>query len=133
MSYGSVIVVTILAAWTYLHFATVRESAEQSTLISIGSVWLPVYPGAVTEKSDSTEHDRVVESIFRFRSKDPSSRILAFYTPTLRTARFQSYSSRRTDAGGMLQATTAGRDTTLLITARPSDGGSEVQITTIDR
>jgi hypothetical protein len=133
VAYSSVIVVTLLAAWTYLHFATVRESAEASTMIAIGSVWLPVYPGAVTERSDSTEHDRAVESTFCFRSKDPTSKVLAFYAPKLRTARFQSYSTRRTDAGGMLQAIAAGRDTTLLITARPWNGGSEVQITTIDR
>jgi hypothetical protein len=133
VSYGSVIVVIILAVWTYLHFATVRESAEGHTMIAIGSVWLPVYPGALTESTSSTPRDRALESTFRFKSKDSASKVLSFYAPKLRTARFQSYSSRRTDAGGELQANLAGRNAVVLITARPQDGGSEVLITTLDR
>lgn len=125
--------VILLAIWTYVHFWTVPERPEDSTLISIGSVWLPVYPGAITEATMSTGRDHATESTFRFRSKDPASKVLSFYAPKLRTAHFQSYQSHRNASGGMLQASAAGRDTKIVITARPSDGGSEVQITTIDR
>ena len=127
------ILVIILAVWTYMHFWTSRENAENSTLISIGSVWLPVYPGAVTENTASTKRDGATESTFRFRSTDSASKVLDFYAPALRTAHFRNYSPRRTASGGMLQAMGTGRNTVVMITAQPSPAGSETQITTLDR
>jgi hypothetical protein len=133
VAYGSMFIVILLAIWTYLHFWTVRERPEDTTLVSVGSAWLPVYPGAITEDSTSTKHDRATESIFRFRSKDPAAKVLDFYAPSLRTAHFRNYTSRRTGTGGMVQAMGSGRDSTIVISARPSSSGSEVQITTLDR
>lgn len=127
------ILVIILAVWTYLHFWTARENAENSTLISIGSVWLPVYPGAITENTTSNKRDGATESTFRFRSTDPAPKVLDFYAPVLRTAHFRNYSPRRTGSGGMLQAMGTGRNTVVMITAQPSPAGSETQITTLDR
>lgn len=133
VSYGSVLVVIALSVWTYLHFFKVRENAEASTMIAIGSVWLPVYPAAITTRTDSVPRDGATESTFCFQTKDPASKVLSFYAPRLRTAHFRSYSSQRNFAGGVLQALAAGRDTSIMITAKPSNSGSEVQITTIDR
>lgn len=133
VSYGSVIVVILLSVWTYLHFFTARERVDDSTSVAIGSVWLPVYPGSVVESANSTAHDHATESVLRFKSKDPAAKILAFYEPKLRTVHFESYLSRRTGDGGMLQAGTLGRNTTVVITAQSSAEGSEGQITTLDR
>lgn len=126
-------VVILLAIWTYFHFWTVRENPENSTRIAVGSVWLSVYPGAITESAASANRDRATENTFRFRSKDTAAKILAFYAPQLRTARFQSYLSQRNATGGMLQAALAGRNTRVVITAQSTTNGSEVLITTLDR
>lgn len=133
VSYGAVIVVIALAVWTYLHFFKVRENAENSTMIAIGSVWLPVYPGAITTRTDSVPRSGALESTFAFTTKDSASKVLSFYAPSLRTAHFRSYSSQRNASGGMLEALVSGRDSTLMISAKPSGSGSNVQITTIDR
>ena len=67
--------------------------------MAVGSVWMPIYPGATIEGTASTKQDDVTESTLNFETKDPADRVLSFYQAALKKG-VVPIRDRHEEAGG---------------------------------
>src|SRR5579883_1079898 len=89
VTYGLVIAVTIAAIVVYKHYwpsanAVEAELEQRSARISVGDVWLPVYPGAIHQGMTSSTNDGLVQGELHFTSSDAPAKLVAFYRTRLR-------------------------------------------------
>ena len=134
VSYGLVIVFTILTVVAYRHYwpgadARERELEQRSASITVGSVWMPVYPGAMHHDATSSTTGDVTEGDLSFTSGDPPEKLIAYYRTRLQHARFNVMFTA-TDKGGRIHAITNRGKTLATLTIVAAGGGSEVQIHT---
>jgi hypothetical protein len=134
VAYGLVIVFTVGAVVVYKHYwpgadRTERELEQKSASITVGSVWIPVYPGAMHHDATSSTTGDVTEGDLRFASADPPPKLIAFYRAQLQRAKFNVMFAA-TDGGGKIHAITNRGKTMATLTIVAAGGGSEVQIHT---
>jgi len=85
VTYGAVIAVTILSILAYYYLAPKRaDSSSAARSLAVGSVWVPVYPGALVEGTVSARRESTTESTMNFETKDPADQVLAFYQAALK-------------------------------------------------
>jgi len=133
VTYGLVIAVTIVSVVVYKHYWPTGNSAEveleqRSARISVGEVWIPVYPGAIHQGMTSSTKDGVVEGDLQFTSTDAPAKLIAFYRARLRSDYKLLYTAVGT--GGRIEAF-GKRDksvATLIFTA--TDAGCETTVHT---
>ena len=134
VTYAIVIVVTILAVFVYKKYwpnASANEIAleQKSARITVGSVWMPVYPGALHQDATASTKGDVTEGDLFFTSNDPPQKVLAFYRAHLQRARFNVL-FRRSDDGGRIQAFGNKGKSVATLTASATPQGSQMQIHT---
>jgi hypothetical protein len=134
VSYGLVIAFTIVTVVVYYHYwpnanRGELELEQRSASITVGSVWMPVYPGALHHDATSTTQGDVTTGDLSFTSNDPPDKLLAFYRSHLQRARFNVMFAP-TDTGGRIQAITNRGKTIATLTIASSAAGSDVQIHT---
>ena len=92
VTYGVVIAFAIVSVVAYYYLAPkapYRSRATRQRSVAVGSVWMPVYPGATVESTASTKQEGVTESTLSFETKDPAGRVLSFYQSALRKGVFR--------------------------------------------
>ena len=105
VTYGAVILVTVLSIAAY-YYASPRFSASQANdatrAVTVGSVWMPVYPGATIASTASMPRDGATESTLNFESTDQADRVLSFYQAAMKKGVFHRSErrSRRKDYRG---------------------------------
>lgn len=130
-TYGLVIAATILTVVAYKHYwpdanAQELELEARSARISVGDVWMPVYPGAVLQTMTSSTHDGVTDGEVRFTSTDSPAKLIAFYRSRLRGQFKVEY--KKTPTGGTMDAVaTHGKSTATLI-FRASGSGCDAEV-----
>jgi hypothetical protein len=107
VTYALVILTTIAAVFAYKHYwpnadASEIELEKRSARISVGDVWIPVYPDAIHQSSSSSTRDGVVVGDARFISADPPAKLMVFYRTRLRGDNKVAFTS--TGNGGKIEA-----------------------------
>jgi hypothetical protein len=95
--------------------------------------WVPVYPGSSPQGTMSSTNAEGSQNTFTFKSKDPASKIITYYSDQLKTAGFTINMTTNTDQGGMVQATNEGTKQTISVIVGTSSDGTETAITAIEK
>src|SRR5579862_6076670 len=136
VTYGLVIVVTILSVLAYYYLVPKRTDplfGDSVRSMAIGSVWIPVYPGAMVEGTASAKQDSTTESTLKFGTKDRPDRVLSFYQAALKKGVFRFETVTKDADGGTIQSIVHQGKTTVVVTIHTTGEGSRGEIRTIDR
>ena len=134
VTYALVIAVGAASVLVYKHYwpkgdAEEIELAKKSASITVGDVWMPVYPGAIHQDATSTKNGDITQGDLRFTSTDPPQKLIAFYRTRLQQARYNVLLTADTNGGRIQAFGNKGKSiATLTITA--SGTGSEALIHT---
>jgi hypothetical protein len=135
-TYGAVIFVTILSVVAYRYMAPKRTGAapaEENRLVTVGSVWIPIYPGSTLEGTASAKRESATESTLNFGTKDQADRVLSFYEAALKQGVFRFETVKIIEGGGTVQSIVHQGKTTVLVTIQAAGDGSKGEIRTTDR
>jgi len=131
VTYGLVAITTIIALGAYYYMISgTKTEPERAGNITVGTVWVSMYPGAIVHDTTSSRHGDASEGTLKFGSVDPTAKVLAFYRTSLHKGGFQlegnsdEHTLRAIGRAGKVEVT---------ISADPRGEGSESQIATIDR
>lgn len=137
VTYGAVIAVTIISMVAYYYLAPKRTTSQQLTdaerSMVVGSVWMPIYPGAAVESTASTKQDRVTSSTLTFGTRDQPDRVLSFYQAALKKGVFRFSTVTKDGGGGTVRSMAHNGKTTVAVTIRVTADGSRGEIRTIDK
>ena len=132
VTYGAVILVTILSIVGY-YYASPKflesQSGDSARRVTVGSVWMPLYPGATIASTASAPRDAGTESTLNFESKEQANKVLSFYESKLKEAglKVDSYTAAANgqQTGGTLTGTSESpkREVSVLV----SSSGSQTQ------
>jgi hypothetical protein len=137
VTYGVVIFVTVLSIVAY-YYASHKFSDSQASdmvrAVTVGSVWMPIYPGATIASTASTPRDSATESTLNFESTDQADRVLSFYQAALKKGVFR-FETVKKDAGGggSVRSVVHQGKTTVVVTVHPTGGSTQGEIRTLDR
>ncbi len=95
--------------------------------------WVPVYPGAATEGTFSTQTNDGTQNSFGFKTKDSADKVIAYYQEQLKAAGYTMNTMATGGSGGMLQAEDAAKGRSLIITAGSSGDGTEGSVTAVEK
>jgi hypothetical protein len=134
VTYILVLAVAMGSMWAYRHYwpngdASERALEGRSASITVGSVWVPVYPGAIHHEMTSSTNADVTEGDLAFTSGDAPEKLIAFYRERLRKANLR-VTLTKTDTGGVVQAVGNRAKTIATITISAAGSGSTVQVHT---
>jgi hypothetical protein len=137
VTYGLVILFTIATVVAYKHYwpsANVRELAleQKSASITVGDVWVPVYPGAIHQDMTSSTRGDITEGDLRFTSTDSPAKLIAFYRMRLQQAKFNVLFSS-TENGGRIQAFANRGKSIATLTFTASGSGCDAWIHTLQK
>jgi len=137
VTYGAVIVVTIVSIVAYYYIAPKRTESQQLTdaerSMAVGSVWIPVYPGAMVEGTGSAQQGDATESTLTFVTKDQADRVLSFYHAALKKGVFRFDTVTKNDGGGAVRSMAHQGKTTVVVTIHTTGQGSRGEIKTVDK
>ena len=133
VTYGLVLAVTIAAVFVYKHYwpnanAVELELERRSTRISVGDIWIPVYPDAIHQGMTSSIHDGLIEGDLRFTSSDAPAKLIAFYRDRLKAAFEVTYTP--TERGGRIEAVANRGKSVATLTFTASGSGCDSQVHT---
>src|ERR1044071_1020710 len=92
VTYGAVIAVTLISILAYYCLSPKKAGSpltEATRSMAVGSVWMPVYPGAQIANMASSKQEGATESTLSFETKDPADRVLTFYQAALKKGVFR--------------------------------------------
>ena len=136
-TYGAVIVVTIASILAYFYVAPRRTAAQRLTdaerSVAVGSVWIPVYPGATVEGTSYDKRDDVTASTLNFETNDQADRVLSFYQTALKKGVFRFDTVTKIAGGGTVRSIVHAGKTTVVVTVQTEGDRSRGEIRTVDR
>ena len=137
VTYGAVIAVLIISVVAYHYLAPKRTVSQQLTdaerSMAVGSVWMPIYPGATIEGTGSAKKDGATESTLTFGTKDQPDRVLPFYRAALKKGVFRFDTVTKDSSGGTVQSMAHDGKTTVAVTIHATGAGSQGEIRTTDK
>lgn len=95
--------------------------------------WVPVYPGSSPQGTMSSTSAEGSQNTFTFKSPDPASKIIEFYSDKLKAAGYSIDMTTTTAQGGMVQASDADKKHTINVIIGSSNEGTETAITAIEK
>jgi hypothetical protein len=135
ITYGIVIALTMVSILAYYYLApkgTGSQPGDAMRSVTVGSVWIEVYPGATVQATASTKRENVTESTLNFETKDPAGRVLSFYQSALRKGVFRFDTVTRNAGGGTIRSLAHQGKTNVLVTVQTAGEGSRGEIRTVD-
>ena len=95
--------------------------------------WAPVYPGASTQGTLSTQSSEGNQNTFTFKTKDSADKVLAYYQEQLKASGFNVSTVGASAAGGMVQGEHSSKNRTIVVTAGSSGDGTEGSVTAVEK
>jgi hypothetical protein len=136
-TYGAVIAVTILSVVTYYYLAPHRTKSQELTdaerSVAVGSVWVPVYPGAMVEGTTYNPQKNSTESTLTFATTDQAERVLSFYQVALKKGVFRFSTVTKSPGGGTVRSIVHQGKTSVVVTISTTGDHSQGEIRTIDK
>jgi hypothetical protein len=137
VTYGAVILVTILSIVAY-YYASPKffdsQTGDATRMVTVGSVWMPLYPGSTIASTNSSPRDGGTESTLNFESKDRASRLLSFYETALKKGIFRFETVQKdAEGGGSVRTVVHQGKTIVVVTIHAAGNGSQVEVKTLDK
>ena len=137
VTYGVVILVTVLSIVAYYYAAPKflgSQPNDATRMVTVGSVWMPLYPGATIASTASAPRDAGTESTLNFESKDPAGPVLSFYQAALKKGIFRFETVQKdAEGGGSVRSMVHQGKTTVVVTVHAAGSSSQVEIRTLDK
>ena len=95
--------------------------------------WVPVYPGSSPQGTMSSTSPEGSQNTFTFKSKDPASKVIGYYSDQLKSAGFTINMTTTTDQGGMVQASDDAKKHTITVIVGTSGDETSTAITAIEK
>jgi hypothetical protein len=95
--------------------------------------WVPLYPGSSPQGTMSSTGPEGSQNTFTFKSKDPSAKIIGYYSDQLKSAGFKIDMTTTTDQGGMVQASDEATKHTITVIVGTSGDETSTAITAIEK
>jgi hypothetical protein len=95
--------------------------------------WVPVYPGSSPEGTMSSASPEGSQNTFTFKSKDPATKVISYYSDQLKSAGFKIDMTTTTDQGGVVQATDEAKKHTITVIVGTSGDETSTAITAIEK
>jgi len=137
VTYGAVIAVTIISIAAYYYLAPKRTVSQQifdaERSMAVGSIWMPIYPGASIESTGSVKQDGATVSTLTFGAKDQADRVLSFYRAALKKGAFRFDTVTKDADGGTVRSMAHDGKTTVAVTIHARGAGSRGEIQTTDQ
>ena len=95
--------------------------------------WVPIYPGSNPQNTLSSTSTDGSQNTFTFKSTDPATKIISYYTDQLKASGFTIAMSTNTEQGGMVLANDEGKKHTITVSVGTSGDGTETAITAIEK
>jgi hypothetical protein len=136
VTYGAVIAVTALSILAYYYIVPKRTDplfGDSVRAMAVGSVWIPVYPGATVEGTASSKQGNETESIVNFGTKDHADQVLSFYQVALKKGVFRFETVTQEAGGGTVRSIVHQGKTTVAVTIHTAGEGSHGEIRTVDK
>jgi hypothetical protein len=134
LTYGAVIAVTVLSIAAYYFVVPKRGQAPDETrTVSVGSVWIPVYPGSTMEGTASAKHDNETKSTLHFETSDQADRVLSYYQAALKKGVFHFDTVTKAAGGGTVRSVLHQGKTTVVVTVQTEGQRSRGEVLTVDR
>jgi|SRR5437762_10911764 len=137
VTYGTVVLVTILSIVGYYYAAPKflgSQPDDATRMVTVGSVWIPLYPASTIASTASAPRDVGTESTLNFESKEKANKVLAFYETALKKGIFRFETPKKdSDGGGSVRSVVHQGKTTVVVTIRGAGSGSVVEIKTLDK
>jgi hypothetical protein len=137
VTYGAVILVTILSIVAYYYAApkfSASQTGDATRMVTVGSVWMQLYPGAAIVSTASAPRDGGTESTLNFESKDQASQVLSFYEAALKKGIFRFETVQKdAEGGGSVRTVVHQGKTVVVVTIHAAGNGSQVEIKALDK
>ncbi|SRR5579883_252964 len=95
--------------------------------------WVPVYPGSSPAGTFSAESKDGAQNSFTFKTKDPASKVIAFYQDELKAGGFTVTQMTASDQGGLVTGETADKRRTVTVTVGSSADGAEGSVIAVEK
>jgi hypothetical protein len=96
--------------------------------------WLPVYPGSAPQGTMSTQTSQGSQNTYAFKTPDAPPKVISFFQDQLKSSGFTVSIVSSGEQGGMIQATDASKNRSVLVTAGASSGeGTAGTLTVIEK
>jgi hypothetical protein len=134
LTYGAVILVTVLSIAAYYFVVPKRGQAPDETrTVAVGSVWIPVYPGSTMEGTVSAKHGNETRSTLNFETRDQADRVLSYYQTALKKGVFHFDTVTKDAGGGTVRSVLHQGKTTVVVTVQTAGQRSRGEVLTVDR
>jgi len=137
VTYGAVILVTILSIAGYYYVAPKvlgSQPNDATRMVTVGSVWMPLYPGSTIASTASAPRDAGAESTLNFESKEQANKMLSFYQTALKKGIFRFETTQKdADGSGSVQTVVHQGKTVVVVTIHAAGNGSQVEVKTLDK
>ena len=112
------------------------ESSDGTVKLGAGAAkppsWVPVYPGASTAGTFSAEGKDGNQNTFTFKTKDPASKVIAYYQEQLKAGRF-TVTQMTSDQGGLVTGEAEDKKRTITVTVGSSAEGTEGSVMSVEK
>jgi hypothetical protein len=95
--------------------------------------WVPVYPGASTQGTMSSQTPEGSQNTFTFKTSDSAEKVQSYFQDRLKSAGFTVNVVGATANGFVLQADDAGKKRNIVVTAGSPGEGTEGSVTSIEK
>ena len=137
VTYGAVILVTILSIVAYYYAAPKflgSQPNDATRMVTVGSVWMPLYPGAAIASTASAPRDGGTESTLNFESKEQAGKVLSFYQAALKKGIFRFETVQKdSEGGGLVRSMVHEGKTSVVVTIHAAGSGAQGEIKTLDK
>jgi hypothetical protein len=95
--------------------------------------WTPVYPGATTQGTVSSQTNEGSSNVFTFKTNDPADKVLDYYQEQLKSAGFNVKTVGAGASGGVVQGEDPTRNRTIVVTVGSSSEGTEGSVSATEK
>jgi hypothetical protein len=95
---------------------------------NVAPAWVPLYPDSTPENTSSAQTPQGDTSIFTFKTKDASDKVIAYFQDKLKAAGFTVTMASSGEQSGMVQAEDGDKKRSLLVSANSSSEGTQARV-----
>ena len=95
--------------------------------------WAPVYPGASTQGTFSTQSNEGSQNTFTFKTQDSVEKVLSYYQDQLKSSGFNVNQVSTSNTGGMVQADDQSKGRTIVVAVGSSSEGTTGSVTAVEK
>jgi len=112
---------------------TADGTVQSGPAAGAAPAWVPVYPGASSQSTLSSQTKEGNTHQFTFKTGDAVGKVVEYYQSQLKGAGFNVTLVSSGDQGGMVSAEDGGKKRTIVVAVSASGGGSEGSVTSVEK